>query len=185
MSDKKDFFDSIDDFFTQLNEKEVSEKIHKGVNTLNKMPDKVNDALKNKGYDNIKEFLQGEFTDKKTQRPTVRPKRLRNFPSRTAFVEDALTNVQYEIKYRGYYKEGHQQALSYVKSLLPQYTYDLDRLGKRLKLEIKEIRQTHHKGKDAYTNGYLNGCEFVLKAIHQSKIVLMRQILTEMNMQNA
>lgn len=181
MSEKKDFFDSIDDFFTQLNAEEASKHIQKGFDKFNEVPNKINDAIKNKGYDNVSEFFQGEFSDKKREKPKIRPKRLRDFESRAAFVEDALKNIHYDLKYRGYFKEGHEQAIQYILSLLPQYPHDLDRLAKRIQLEKSEIKQNQPQKKDAYTNGYLHGYDTALKAIQQSKTVIMRQILTEMN----
>lgn len=184
MKEKKDFFDSIDDFFTQLNSEETSKKIQKGIDSLNEMPNKINDAIKNKGYDNVQEFFQGEFSDKKREEPQVRMKHLSDFSSRMAYIKDALTNFQYDLKYRGYYKEGHIQAIQHILTLLPQYQNDLDPLISRIQLEINELTKVHSNQNVTFNNGYIQGCNNALQVIHQSKLVFMRQVLNQMRIKN-
>ena len=63
--------------------------------------------------------------------------------------------------------------------LLDSYTNNLDDLEKRIKAQIKEIKLRSSHYKKAYVNGYINGCEYVQKAIHRSKRFMMDKILNE------
>ena len=66
-----------------------------------------------------------------------------------------------------------------IQLLLDSYTNNLDDLEKRIKAQIKEIKLRSSHYKKAYVNGYINGCEYVQKAIHRSKRFMMDKILNE------
>ena len=164
-NNNKDLFDTIDDYFSQINGEEIAQKVSSSVDKLSKnISDTIEDSLKNNGYNNFSEFVEGEFRDKKGSKPHF-SKFLKEYSSRLEYVKEAISNVEYEIKYRGYFKEGHQEAL-----------HDL---GKRIKAQIKEIRLRSSHYKKAYVNGYINGCEYVQKAIRRSKRFMMDKILAE------
>ena len=95
------------------------------------------------------------------------------------YVKEAMANVDYEIKFRGYFKDGHQQALKDIDELLDRYANDLDALHGRIKEQIKEIRRHQSQYNSSYTSGYIEGCEYVQKAILRSKQMMMKKILQE------
>lgn len=178
-NNNKDLFDTIDDYFSQINGEEIAQKVSSSVDKLSKnISDTIEDSLKNNGYNNFSEFVEGEFRDKKGSKPHF-SKFLKEYSSRLEYVKEAISNVEYEIKYRGYFKEGHQEALHDIQLLLDNYTDNLDDLGKRIRAQIKEIRLRSSHYKKAYVNGYINGCEYVQKAIRRSKRFMMDKILAE------
>lgn len=178
-NNNKDLFDTIDDYFSQINGEEIAQKVSSSVNNISKnISETIEDSLKNNGYNNFSEFVDGEFRDKKGSKPHF-SKFLKEYSSRLEYVREAISSVEYEIKYRGYFKEGHQEALHDIQLLLDSYTNNLDDLEKRIKAQIKEIKLRSSHYKKAYVNGYINGCEYVQKAIHRSKRLMMDKILNE------
>lgn len=173
---KKDVFDQIDEMFSEINGEQIVSEIIKGVDNVSST---INEALKNNGYDNVTEFYQGAIRDKKGKRPTPRTA-FKQYTSRIAYIEDALSNINYEIKFRGYYREGHQEAVTNALKYLPNYQNNLDQLYKRIQQEANQTRtQMRNRKRDAYASGYLNGCEYVMKVLHQSKMFMMQQVLEE------
>lgn len=178
-NNNKDLFDTIDDYFSQINGEEIAQKVSSSVNNISKnISETIEDSLKNNGYNNFSEFVDGEFRYKKGSKPHF-SKFLKEYSSRLEYVREAISSVEYEIKYRGYFKEGHQEALHDIQLLLDSYTNNLDDLEKRIKAQIKEIKLRSSHYKKAYVNGYINGCEYVQKAIHRSKRFMMDKILNE------
>ena len=175
----KDIFDTIDEYFSQINHDEIAKKISEGVESITKnISVTIEDSLKSNGYNNWNEFVQGEIKDQKGKKPT--PKKFFNeYTSRKEYVLEAIKSVDYEIKYRGYYKEGHLQALTDIYPLVEKYASILDELRKQIIKQIKEIKSNSNT-KKAYYNGYIGGCEYVIKAIMKSQQVMMDQIIKEM-----
>lgn len=176
----KDLFDMIDDYFSQINGEEIAQKVASGVDKLSKnISDTIEDSLKNNGYNNFSEFVDGEIKDQKGKKPHF-SKFLKDYSSRLDYVKDAITNVDYEIKFRGYFKDGHEEALDNIQQLLGQYAHNLDALEKRIKTQVKDIKLHSSNYKKAYINGYIEGCEYAIKAIHRSKKYMMDKIISEL-----
>ncbi len=175
----KDLFDTIDEYFSQINAAEIAQKVTEGVDSLSeKISSSIEESLKNNGYNNLNEFFEGEIKDRKGKKPSY-SKFLKDYSSRMDYVKEAMANVDYEIKFRGYFKDGHQQALKDIDELLDRYANDLDALHGRIKEQIKEIRRHQSQYNSSYTSGYIEGCEYVQKAIQRSKQMMMKKILQE------
>ena len=175
MNKNKDIFDTIDEYFTKINSDELSKKINKGVNSFSKT---IEDSLKNNGYNNFNEFINGEIMNQKTEKPLFKTN-IQKYSSRIEVVNVAIHQVNYGLKYRGYYQDGHQQALTDIKKILNQYNYDLDELADQIKVQIKEIKNQYRDYKKAYISGYIDGLEYVQKAIIKSKYIMMERIINE------
>lgn len=178
---KKDGFDTIDDYFSNINADEIAKKITQGVDKLSQnISSTIEDSMKNSGYNNFSEFFEGEIRDKKGQKPHF-SNLLKDFDSRIDYVKDALNNVDYEIKFRGYFKDGHEQALEDIHTLIDKYENDLDMLFKRIKQQIQEVKNHSSSYKKGYIDGYISGCEYVQKAIKTSKNMMMKRIINELD----
>lgn len=183
MSQKeKDIFESIDSLFTELNKasaniNEFGKKVQSKSETISKG---INESLKQNGYDNIKEFIDGEVLDKKGQKPELNLK-LKEITSRYEFIQESLSHVTYDIKYRGYFKEGHQEAIQHGLALLEDYRNDLDSLSERIHEQLNEFKHHRTKQKDAYTNGYIQGCKLMIKTIQKSKVKMIQKVLKELH----
>ncbi len=175
MNRNKDIFDTIDEYFTKINSEELTKKINKGVNSFSKT---VEDSLKNNGYNNFNEFINAEIKDQKTEKPKFTTN-IKKYSSRIEVVKEAIHQVNYGLKYRGYYQDGHKQALSDIEKILNQYNYDLDELADQIKVQTKEIKNQYKDYKKAYITGYIDGLEYVQKAIIKSKHIMMEKIINE------
>lgn len=173
---EKDIFDSIDSFFSDLNLNELGKKVQKNAESLSK---EINESLKQNGYDNVKEFIAGEILDKKGQKPHL-PPQIKDIQSRVEFTREALTQIDYDLKYRGYFKEGHQEAIQQGLQLISTYQNDLDFCAHHIQDQLNELKHHRSTQKDAYRNGYIQGCQFILKTIRESKKRMMKKILNEM-----
>ena len=181
MNKNKDIFDTIDEYFSKINGDEITKKINKGVNNFSKtISETFEDSLKNNGYNNFNEFIDGEIKDQKGKKPEFN-KYLKKYSSRIEYVKEAIHQVDYGIKYRGYYQDGHIQALKDIEPLLDQYSYNLDELATQIRKQSAEIKKRHSDYKKAYITGYIDGLEYVYKAINKSKQILMERILQELN----
>lgn len=175
MNKNKDIFDTIDEYFNKINHDELSKKMVKGVNSFSKT---INDSLKNNGYNNFNEFVDGEIKDKKAEKPKFKTS-IKKYSSRIEVVKEAIHQVNYGIKYRGYYQDGHKQALSDIENLLSEYSYNLDELAEQIQTQTNEMSIQYKNNKKAYIVGYIDGLEYVQKAIIKSKYIMMERIVNE------
>ncbi len=184
---KNDLFDSIDEIFNSVNAKENAKAFNETVNSVGKeIKSSINESLKQNGYDNINEYIRANFTSsaKQTKRPSERKvyQTRRSFENRYDYFMDALMSVRYDLKYRGYFKEGHQEAIHTYLLLAEKYKSNLDALNIRLKNEIRDLKITMRKQKkDAWNEGYLNGLEYIAKSIKNSKVYMMGKIAMELS----
>lgn len=179
---EKDIYDKIDSLFNELNQaasslNEFGKSVQKNAQSFS---NEINESLKKNGYDNVKEFIDGEILDKKGQKPSITPL-LKEIDSRYDFIFDTLSKVTYDIKYRGYFKEGHQEAIHHAIELMPDYRSDLDLFAQRIQEQIKELKNHRTNTKDAYTNGYIQGCKLIVKTIKESKKKMMLKVLRELD----
>lgn len=158
----KDIFDRIDEYFSTIDSEEIAKKITKGVDDLSK---------------NISDSIEGSF--KKQPKPNF-SKFLNEATSRYEYVKEEIRHNTKSEQYIGQSKLGYTEAIKDIQSYLIQYTNDLDVLYKRIQNQIKEVRLRNTQYNRNYINGYINGCEFVLKAIRRSKRVMMDKIMNEL-----
>lgn len=158
----KDIFDRIDEYFSTIDSEEIARKFTKGVDDLSK---------------NISDSIEGSF--KKQPKPNF-SKFLNEATSRYEYVKEEIRHNTKSEQYVGQSKLGYTEAIKDIQSYLIQYNNDLDVLYKRIQNQIKEVRLRNTQYNRAYINGYINGCEFVQKAIRRSKRVMMDKIMNEL-----
>lgn len=183
---KNDLFDSIDDLFNTLNSEETAKAITDTVtNVGSEIKYSINESLKKNGYDNFGELINANLGGSKNRkRPQARRayQTRRNFDSRYDYFMDALMSVHYDLKYRGYFKEGHQEAIHTYLVLAENYKTNLDALNLRLRNEIKDLKAVmRKKKKDAWNEGYLNGLEYIGRSLKNSKVYMMNKIQMELS----
>lgn len=183
---KNDLFDSIDDLFNTLNSEETAKAITDTVtNVGSEIKHSINESLKKNGYDNFGELINANIgSSKEHRRPQARRayQTRRNFESRYDYFMDALMSVHYDLKYRGYFKEGHQEAIHTYLILAENYKTNLDALNLRLRNEIRDLKAAMRKQKkDAWNEGYLNGLEYIGRSLKNSKVYMMNKIQMELS----
>ena len=72
----------------------------------------IDESLRKNGYDNIGDFVSegvnSVFSSRKSEKP-YSTHSFTDFDSRYTYLIEALSHIEYERKYRGVYKEGHEQ----------------------------------------------------------------------------
>lgn len=178
---KKDAFESLDDLFASIDTKSIVNSVVSGIDTVSKnIASSIDNSLKENGYDSVSEFFEGEIRDRKGRQPGMRRTR-KICNSRKEYIENSLRNVDYDISFRGYYKQGHEEAMNNCLTLLTGFQNDYDGLAKRLQQEkreaMTELRRRNNK--DAFTRGYIAGVDYAIKLISQSKTMMMQKIIQE------
>lgn len=161
MKENKDIFDRIDEYLSEIDGEAIAKKITKGVDDLSK---------------NISDSIGGSFNKSK---PNF-SKYLNEATSRLEYVKEEIKHNIKSEQLVGQSKLGYNQAIHDIQMNLNQYENDLDSLYKRIQNQIKEVRLRNNQYHRAYINGYINGCEFVQKAIRRSKRVMMDKIINEL-----
>lgn len=184
---ESDHFDQIDDLFNKITSEEA---IISGIKTVTKTVESVgkeinrgiNESLKNKGYDNLGEYIQAEMSSKKREKPTPKTsfRSRAQLNDRYTFFVDALEHVTYDLKYRGLYREGHQEAIKNYLEIAKSYVNDMSSLQKRLIVDLKDMQLEVRKEKrNRWNEGYLNGLQFISHSLQNSKLHMMSKIKRE------
>ena len=162
MNKNKDIFDRIDEYLSSIDSEEIAKKITKGVDDLSK---------------NISDSIEGSF--KKQPKPNF-SKFLNEATSRLEYIKEEIRHNTKSEQLVGQSKLGYNQAIHDIQTNLIQYGNDLEVVYKRIQNQIKEVRLRNTQYNRNYINGYINGCEFVQKAIRRSKRVMMDKIINEL-----
>ncbi|MCF0111577.1 MAG: hypothetical protein HUJ58_06735 [Erysipelotrichaceae bacterium] len=177
MADRKqEFRDELDDLFAKYVENDDGTPVeHFG----RIVTEKMNNASKDKGYDSLSDLITEEveigFTGKKTSRPSARVVDLQNIDNRYEYFLAAIENVEYESRYRGNYRIGHQEAISRYADKAELNKTNLMIVDKIIKQELMTFsRETQIK--DMYSRGYYDGLKFVEKVLNDSKQQIMKRV---------
>lgn len=157
---KKDLFDTIDDYFSQINANEIADKINKSMDSFSK---------------NISDTVHASI-NKQNKNPQF-SRFLKDYSSRFDYVKDALTAC--DIPRGKGSPVGYQQALDDIQNLADNYRHDLDACAKRVHQLIKEIKLHASQYKKSYVDGYIHGCEYALRIIKRSSGLMMEKIINE------
>lgn len=161
----KDIFDIFDEFISEFNGEELAKNISKGVEHLS---------------ENISDSIEESLN--KRAKTTTNPKfsHYLSSTSRVEVVQEAIFNPEiYKNQFVGNYKVGYEESIKDIQNHFNQYSNDLDLFYKHIKGQIKQIQDHASNYKKSYVNGYIHGCEYVLKAILSSKKMMMDKILNE------
>ena len=182
----EDHFDQINDLIDKITSdqtfKSVTKSIANTVDNVSKEINKgINESLKKNGYDSFGEYIRSEMTDEKHTKPkeTAR-QRIKFFETRFDYFADALNNVTYGLKYRGLYRDGHQEAINTYLHLANSYTKDLGNMQVRIAQDIKEMQVAARTEKrNKWNEGYLDGLQFINRTLQNSKLYMMNKIKKE------
>ncbi len=176
---KKEDYDFLDTLFEKhLNDDHF---INSSINEFGRMVrESINEEAKKNGYDDLKDMIQGELNQglKSKKRissisRTVR-RRHSHYHSRYDYFMDAVEDHLYLDRHRGYYRQGHQEAISRYQEQAEMNRNNLCALEKIIQEEIRSCSDWRHR--DKYAEGYFDGLKFVQRCLLQSKFVLMEEV---------
>lgn len=146
--------------------------------------DTINEEAKKQGYDTLGDMISGEIqtglsSGKTHKRPVTAAvhRRHSRYENRYAYVREMLENVVYPPRQRGYYRDGHQDA---IKRYLRRMAINQNDMMMYEKIVDEEIRKYYaqggHQRRNKYDEGYYEGLRLVSRALKESKDVMMEEI---------
>lgn len=171
----KDTFDKIDEYFSNLNVEDIAKKIDDGVKNISKeISSSIQESLKNMKLDN-----SSSQTNHKNESKPYFSNVLHDVPSRVSYVLESIQNADRSSKMSPSFREGYFIALDDIRPLIYEGC-DLEIVSKRIKEQIREVRLHSTNYKKSYCDGYVSGCEYVIKAMNRSKQLMMKRIIQEL-----
>jgi len=166
----EDPFELFDKIFEELE----SIPLEKTVSTVGKQVKKtIRHTIKEKGYDDLGSLISDSMRDKKAKKPYPIQLYVMNtkYKNRYEYMKEALSCIRYDGNYRGYYKEGHEVAISTTLSYMSEYPEDVLRVEEYIQYSIKNYKE--HHADDLYTEGYIDGLLLYAEIMEQAKKSLM------------
>lgn len=182
---KKDDYDVLDDLFDRhLNDEFVNDSIN---DFGRRVRDSINEEARRNGYDSLGDMIQGEINTslngtKKRPRSTVArtiQRKRTHYSCRYDYFSDALQDHAYLDRHRGYYREGHEEAIERYLELAQLNRNNLCALEKIVEEEIQNT--SAWKNTDKRNEGYYDGLRFVQRCLLQSKAALMEEVNKELS----
>ncbi len=176
MAKKKDY-EFLDDLFDE----KVSDKFEEGIQGVKK---NFKETIHEKGYDSTADFIYGEFNrafnDKETKKQhndeiLSHISKEDAKKSRLFYVLYQIRTFKYTDRNRGNYRKGHQAAIMLILPQLEIYRLNIDRVIEIIaKMKTKE-------GTSRYRDGYHDACKHIIKLIHESKDVLLQEVVLRLS----
>lgn len=143
----------------------------------------IDESLRKNGYDNIGDFVSegvnSVFSNRKGEKPYSTHSFV-DFDSRYTYLIEALSHIEYERKYRGVYKEGHEQIIQLFLERLYRHDVDFLTIEKDIKSEIRNLKSQVKSVKNKFKEGQLDAFNLILKELRYSKKKLMRKVEMEL-----
>lgn len=151
-----------------------------------KVRETINEEARKQGYDTMGDLISGEIENGlagNSRRRRARPvttavrKRTVTYESRFAYVKEMLENVMYPPRQRGYYRDGHQDAIQRYLRRMNLNPKDMNMYENIVTEEIKKYyANNEHKRGNKYDEGYYEGLRFIQRTLRESKERLMEEV---------
>lgn len=167
-------YDTLDELFEKLNDEAfISSSVGEFTQLIK---ESINEEAKKNGYDSLKEMIQEEVQSsiQKEEVKTKKKKMKKHYNCRYDYFVDALSVHQYLERHQGFYKEGHQKAISDMINLADNDPMNLCSLEKIVEDQLKKSSSAQNE--DYYAKGYIDGLKFVKRCLLQSKMAMMEEI---------
>lgn len=119
------------------------------------------------------------FNDRKSEKPYSTHSFI-EFDSRYTYLIEALSHIEYERKYRGVYKEGHEQIIHLFIKQIENRDVNLIELKKEIEIEIKNLKKQLKSVNNKFKEGQLDAFILILKEMQYSEKRLMRKVQMEL-----
>lgn len=172
MAMSKKNYDAFDELFDKLNDEAF---INSSVSDFTQLiKSRIDEEVKKDGYDSLEEMIYKEINASKPFESSKEPKMKKHYHCRYDYFVDALSAHQYLERHQGFYKEGHQKAISDMINLADNDPMNLCALEKIVEDQLKKASSAQKE--DIYAKGYIDGLKFVKRCLLQSKLTMMEEI---------
>lgn len=181
MTQKRKNTDYLDDLF----DKHLNDKDFMSTNLVDfgqMVRDTINEEARRSGYDTLEDMISGEIeqglssSSRRSASSSSRRHR-RDYASRYEYVRDVLEHVSYPPRQRGYYRDGHQDALSRYLRRMAINQNDMMMYEKIVEEEIRNYySQGRHQRGNKYDEGYYEGLRLIARTLRESRQLKMEEI---------
>ena len=184
MSQKQKNTDYLDDLF----DKHFNDKDFMNTNLADfgqMVRDTINEEARKQGYDTMSDLISGEIQEglsgnsRTRKRPVAAavPRRHGSYRTRYEYVREMLENVVYPPRQRGYYRDGHQDAIQRYLRRMAINQNDMMMYEKIVDEEIRKYYQQNNRQRgNKYDEGYYDGLKLVARALKESRDQMMEEI---------
>lgn len=184
MSQKQKNTDYLDDLF----DKHFNDKDFMNTNLADfgqMVRDTINEEARKQGYDTMSDLISGEIQEglNGNSRTRKRPvsaavhRRRGSYRTRYEYVREMLENVVYPPRQRGYYRDGHQDAIQRYLRRMAINQNDMMMYEKIADEEIRKYYQQNNRQRgNKYDEGYYDGLKLVARALKESRDLMMEEI---------
>lgn len=178
MANKKRSEDYLDAFFNEITsgvkENESASDFARRMqdsSETKKTYDQFADLL-TKGVDTAMRYMGPNAQDSGFERPNA-------ISDGFTFVQNELAMIRYDMRRRGAFKDGHQEALRKYYAQMQACRQHFISLEKAVKGEIK-ARQKRKESHDRFAEGYDTGLKDLLRIFEDAKVYMMRRIQNDL-----
>ena len=184
MSQKQKNTDYLDDLF----DKHFNDKDFMNTNLADfgqMVRDTINEEARKQGYDTMSDLISGETQEglsgnsRTRKRPVAAAvhRRHGSYRTRYEYVREMLENVVYPPRQRGYYRDGHQDAIQRYLRRMAINQNDMMMYEKIVDEEIRKYYQQNNRQRgNKYDEGYYDGLKLVARALKESRDLMMEEI---------
>ena len=184
MSQKQKNTDYLDDLF----DKHFNDKDFMNTNLADfgqMVRDTINEEARKQGYDTMSDLISGEIQEglsgnsRTRNRPVAAAvhRRHGSYRTRYEYVREMLENVVYPPRQRGYYRDGHQDAIQRYLRRMAINQNDMMMYEKIVDEEIRKYYQQNNRQRsNKYDEGYYDGLKLVARALKESRDLMMEEI---------
>ena len=184
MSQKRKNTDYLDDLF----DKHFNDKDFMNTNLADfgqMVRETINEEARKQGYDTMSDLISGEIQEglSGNSRTRKRPvtagvhRRHGRYRTRYEYVREMLENIVYPPRQRGYYRDGHQDAVQRYLRRMAINQNDMMMYEKIVDEEIRKYYQQNTRQRsNKYDEGYYDGLKLVARALKQSRDLMMEEI---------
>jgi len=166
------------------------EEITEGLNDLEsasdfakRMQDSVQSSFERSGYQDL-----GDFISKSVQSAVrfvgpdavnsgfSKPERIKDG---LTFIQNELSKIRYDMRRRGAFRDGHQEALRTYFSQMEESRKNLQAFEAIIQADFKERKKKMSK-RDRYGEGYLAGLEDLLRILRDAKKYMMQKVRNDL-----
>lgn len=124
--------------------------------------------LINHGVDTVAKYVGPNAQYSGFEKPT-------NIIDGFSFVENELSMIRYDMRKRGVYRDGHQEALRLYHAQMLSNKKNIQALVPVIKEELERRKERMPK-RDRYGEGYIAGLEDLLRILEDAKKFMMNKV---------
>lgn len=181
MSSNKKSEDLLEGFFKEITEDMTSSESPSDF--ARRMQDSVQESLQKNGYQDISDLITKSVESAvRYVGPEAglsgyqRPERVKDG---FTFVQNELAQIRYDMRKRGAFRDGHQEALRVYFEQMEESRKNLQAFEEIIRSDLKE-RKKRMKKRDRYGEGYNAALEDLLRILGDAKKFMMQRVKNDL-----